>query len=215
VTPLPHSFNNRLPFGVTNGVSCFQRIIDSVIADNDLNHTFAYLDNITIGGFDKADHDRHFKKFLDAASKINLTFNDTKSVVAVTEIDILGYRISQGSISPDPEHLRPLIELPIPKPSKELQRCLGMFAYYARWIRNFSGKIKPLTTGKMHFPLQRDAVTAFESLRKELLSTCLKCIDENEPFTVECDASNFAIAAVLSQGERPVAFMSRTLSKSE
>jgi len=33
----------RLPFGVTNGVSCFQRIIDSVIADNDLKQTFAYL----------------------------------------------------------------------------------------------------------------------------------------------------------------------------
>ena len=77
----------RLPFSVTNGVSCFQRIIDSVIADNNLKQTFAYLDNITIGGFDKADHDRHFKKFLDAVSKINLTFNDAKSVVAVTEID--------------------------------------------------------------------------------------------------------------------------------
>ena len=67
----------------------------------------------------------------------------------------------------------------------------------------------------MHFPLQSDAMTAFESLRKELLSACLKCIDENEPFTVECNASDFAIAAVLSQGEWPVAFMSRTLSKSE
>jgi len=62
----------------------------------------------------------------------------------------------------------------------------------------------------MHFPLQSDAVTAFESLREELLSACLKCSDENEPFTVECDASYFAIVAV-----RPVAFMSRTLSKSE
>jgi len=90
-----------------------------------------------------------------------------------------------------------------------------MFAYYARWIRNLSRKIKPLTARNMHFPLQSDAVTAFERLRKELLSACLKCIDENEPFTVECDASDFAIAAVLSQGERPVAFMSRTLSKSK
>ena len=62
----------------------------------------------------------------------------------------------------------------------------------------------------MYFPLQSDAVTAFESLRKELLSACMKCIDENEPFTVECDASDFAIVGVLSQGERPVAFMSRT-----
>ena len=67
----------------------------------------------------------------------------------------------------------------------------------------------------MHFPLQSDAVSAFKSLREELLSACPKCIDENEPFTVECDASNFAIAAVLSQDDRPVAFMSRTLSKCE
>jgi len=74
----------RLPFVVSNGDSCFQRIIDSVIADNELKQTFAYLDNITIGGFDKADYDHNLKMFLDAASKINLTFNDAKSVVAVT-----------------------------------------------------------------------------------------------------------------------------------
>jgi len=58
----------RLPVGVTNGVSCFQRIIDSVIADNALKQTFANLDNITIRGFDKADHDHNLKMFLDAAS---------------------------------------------------------------------------------------------------------------------------------------------------
>jgi len=46
--------------------------------------------------------------------QINLTFNDAKFVVAVTEVDILGYRESQGSIRPypDPDRLRPLIELP-------------------------------------------------------------------------------------------------------
>jgi len=127
-----------LPFGVPNDDSCFQRIIDSVIADNELKQTFAYLDNITTGGFDKAHHGHNLKMFLDAASKINLTFNDAKSVVVVTAIDILGYRIPQGSIRPDPERLRPLIELPMPKSSKELKRCLRVFAYYARWIHNFS-----------------------------------------------------------------------------
>ena len=80
---------------------------------------------------------------IDYSQTINrFTALDAKSVVAVTEIDIFGYRISQGSISPDPERLRPLIEIPIPKSSKELKRCHGMFAYYARWIRNFLGKNK-------------------------------------------------------------------------
>ena len=93
-----------------------------------------------------------------------------------------------------------------------MKRCLGMFAYHARWIRNFSEKIKPLTAGKLNILLQRDAVAEFKSLREELLSACLKCIYNNEPFTVRCDASNFAITAVLSQGERPVDFMSCILS---
>ena len=62
------------------------------------------------------------------------------------------------------------------------------------------------------FLLKSDAVVAFESLREKLLSVCLKCI-ENEPFTVECNASDFAIAAVLGQGERLLAFVSRALSK--
>jgi len=70
-----------LPFGVTNGVLCFQRIIDSNIADNKLKQTFAYLNNITIGGLDKADHDHNLKMFLDATSKINFTFNTLRTRV--------------------------------------------------------------------------------------------------------------------------------------
>jgi len=41
------------------------------------------------------------------------------------------------------------------------------------------------------------------------------CINDYEPFTVECDASDFAIAAILNQYGRPVAFMSRSLSRTE
>jgi hypothetical protein len=52
-------------------------------------------------------------------------------------------------------------------------------------------------------------------LKKELLNTTLQSIDENLPFVVECDASEVAISAILNQGGRPVAYMSRTLHGSE
>jgi len=107
------------------------------------------------------------------------------------------------------------MELPVPQNHRELKRCLGMFAYYARWIKNYSGKVKPLAIKSVAFPLSHDAFAAFEQLRSELLNACLGCIGEREPFTVECDTSDFAIAALLNQNGRPVAFMSRTLSKTE
>ena len=40
-------------------------------------------------------------------------------------------------------------------------------------------------------------------------------IDESIPFTIETDASDFAISATLNQGRRPVPFHSRTLQGSE
>ena len=51
----------RIPFGVTNGVSAFQRTIDSFIAEEGLTDTFAYLNDVTICGNDQEHHDKNFK----------------------------------------------------------------------------------------------------------------------------------------------------------
>ena len=80
-----------------------------------------------------------------------------------------------------------------------------MFGYHAKWIKDYSATIKPLTEARVSFPLPPKAESSFESLRGELLQASLGCIDAYEPFTVECDASDFAIAAVLNQNERPEA----------
>ena len=40
----------RVPFGITNGVSGFQRTIDKVIKAEELSDTFAYVDNVTVCG---------------------------------------------------------------------------------------------------------------------------------------------------------------------
>ena len=75
---------------------------------------------------------------------------------------------------------------------------------------HFSDKIRPLVDSKT-FPLDDDALVAFNSLKKELEQVTLCSIDESLPFVVECDASEVAVSATLNQGGCPVAFMSRTL----
>ena len=120
-------------------------------------------------------------------------------------MNLLGYRITNGQLQPDPEHVKPLMELPNPVTAKALQRIIGMFAYYAQWIPRYSKKVKPLLDVK-RFPLCDEAVSALELLKKCLSTVTLGTIDESLPFTVETDAPE---PVILNRQNRPVAFSQR------
>ena len=112
----------RLPFGVTNGVACFQREMIKFVEDNHLKVAFPYIDNITIDGKDQDDHDTNLNLFQEAAQRANLKFNDSKSIFSTQRFPLLGYVVEIACISPDPERLRPLQEFPLPQNSKSLTR---------------------------------------------------------------------------------------------
>ena len=76
----------------------------------------------------------------------------------------------------------------------DLKRCSGMFGYYARWIKNYSAKVWPLLANTK-LPMDFSGQFAFETLRNDLVNACLGSINDTEPFTVECDASKYAIGA--------------------
>ena len=204
----------RIPFGVTNGVACFQRTIDDIIRREKLSGTFAYVDNLTVCGNSIAEHDFNLTKFLEVANKYGLVFNESKSVFRVKKINLLGYEICKGTIKPDPERLKPLLELPAPATLKAQERVVGTFAYYSQWISHFSDKIRPLVQNRT-FPLSADVRATFDQLKRDLTEAVVATIEPNVMFVVETDASDNAIAASLNQNGRPVAFFSRTLTPTE
>ena len=165
-----------------------------------LKDTFPYLNNVTIGGFSKEQHDKNVERFLESLKKRNLLLNHKKTISSVDEISILGYHVGNGCIKPDPDRLRPPLDLPVPHNAKSFKRALGLFAYYAKWIANFSKKIKNLKNTKI-FPMDEGSVTEFE---KKIAGASLSAIDETLPFVVECDASETAVSATLNQGGRPL-----------
>ena len=81
------------------------------VYENDLEVSFPHLDNVTICGKDQEDHDADMECFHEAAS---------------------------CTIQPEPDHLRPLQELPIPHNSRSTNRCLGLFSCYSKWIPRLS-----------------------------------------------------------------------------
>ena len=204
-----------VPFGVTNGVPSFQRTMDTVIEKEKIDDTFPFLDNITVCGNTKEELEANDKKFKEAVKNYNIELNNSKTAAeGQTTISIMGYIVSHGEMKPDPERLRPLMELAPPQDEQSQKRVMGMFAHYSKWIGNFSSKIRPLSNNKT-FPLPSNVMEAFKVLKEDLKSAALRPIDSSKPLVVETDASDHSIAASLNQDGRPIAFFSRMLNASE
>ncbi|GFU65989.1 retrovirus-related Pol polyprotein from transposon opus [Trichonephila clavipes] len=116
----------RVPFGVTNGVACFQRVIDKIIEDEELTLTYPFIDDVTVCGKDKKEHD-NLEKFMTVAKKYNLTLNEDKYAYSSDSVHLLGYIIQDGIIKPDPERLKPLRDMHVPKDSSALQHAVLTF----------------------------------------------------------------------------------------
>jgi len=160
------------------------------------------------------EQDRNLKALLDAEVSDMLTFNEEKSKIGLQQIDFLGYRVSHNVMKPDPERHRPLLDMPPPRTPPELKRVSGMFAYYSKWIENFSFKAGPLLKQEL-FRWMKTHLKSFDALKTRLLRASVGSIRDDLAFKAESDASDYAIASVLSQGGRRVTFMSRTLNKCE
>lgn len=63
----------RIPFGVTNGVAAFQRAMEKLVLEENLQGAFPYLDNITIGGRTQEEHDENVRHFLQVVEQKRLT----------------------------------------------------------------------------------------------------------------------------------------------
>ena len=133
---------------------------------------------------------------------------------SVSTIYLLGYQVSFNEIRPDSARLQPLRDIPPPEILKLQKKIVGLFAYYSKWIPNFSEKSKQLSSNTT-FLLPQLAIEAFKALKQEIEHSVVAGIDEPRSFVIKTDASDFAIAATRNQVGRPVAFFSRGRNRNE
>jgi len=167
-----------------------------------LQKVYTCLDDIPVTGATVAEHDKNLSCLLAAAADCRLTLNEE-----VTDSrDNTCHPISFNKVEPDPDRLQPLLDLPPPTNLKELKRASGVFSYYSKWIPNFSATAPPLLRTTC-FPLSESAFRAFDELKRALAKASLDAIRHGVPFSVETDASDYALAAILSQDGRSVAYV--------
>ena len=92
-------------------------------------------------------------------------------------------------------------KMPCPKDIKGIGSFLGHVSFYKRFIKDFSKISRPLTIllqKDVPFIFDDDCLEAFETLKKALISArIVQPPDWNLPFEIMCDASDYAIGAVL------------------
>lgn len=224
----------RLPFGLKNAPAIFQCMIDDVLKECIGKICYVYIDDIIIFSKSIEEHLSHIKLILSKLSKANLKINLEKTEFLKTEIEYLGFIISGKGIRADPKKIQAIQNTQEPTNLKELKSFLGLASYYRRFIKDFAKVAKPLTlltsgehaktsknqSKKVPIKFNEYQRKAFNDLKNYLISTDILIFpDFDKPFILTIDASNYALGAVLSQGEigkdKPITFISRSLNKTE
>ncbi len=110
---------------------------------------------------------------------------------------------------------------PTPKTLKEVQRFLGLAAWYHRFIPDFSSKTAPLhALKKKEAKWTEECQCSFDLIKDELTrAPVLNTPNFESSFKVQTDASDVGLGAVLTQEvdgqERVIAYASRLLRGAE
>lgn len=213
----------RMPFGLKNAPSTFQRVMDNVLKEYQGKICLVYLDDIIIFSTSLQEHLENTKKVFQRLRESNLKVQIDKSEFLHKEIAFLGHIVTTEGVKPNPDKVKAIREFPIPRSRKEIKSFLGLLGYYRKFIKDFAKLTKPMTEC-----LKKDKKIVLDdryiqtfNICKELLinDPILQYPDFSKPFNLTTDASNYAIGAILSQGpigsDKPVCYASRTLTDSE
>ena len=147
------------------------------------------------------------RSVLIRCEETNLVLNWEKCHFMVQEGIVLGHRIFARGIEVDRAKIEPIEKLPSPSSVKGIRSFLGHAGFYRRFIKDFSQIAKPLSNLLVQgtpFEFDAQCMRTFSVLKNKLVSAPIVVApDWAFPFELMCDASDYAIGAVLGQKTAP------------
>jgi hypothetical protein len=160
---------------------------------------------------------------LKRLAEARLRCKKSKCIFGASKVTYLGYIIDGEGLHPTEEKIKAIKEAPVPTGAAELKSWIGLVMYYSRFISNHASLLSPLyellqKSVKWRWTYREQQ--AFETVKAAITeNTMLVHFDPKAPIVLACDASPTGIAAALShviEGiEKPVIFVSRTLTAAE
>ena len=213
----------RMPFGLCNAPGTFQRCMMAIFSDMVERTIEIFMDDFSVMGNSFDNCLENLRTVLARCEETNLVLNWEKCHFMVQEGIVLGHRISARGIEVDRAKIEAIEKLPPPSSVKGIRSFLGHAGFYRRFIKDFSQIAKPLSNllvQEIPFEFDSQCLHAFLVLKDKLVSAPIVVApDWSFPFELMCDASDFAIGAVLGQKREKIFqviyYASRTLNDAQ
>ncbi len=215
----------RMPFGLINASSTFQRLMDKVTSG--LENAAAYIDDVFVFSKTWEEHltalDSTLARLIEAGLKCKLS----KCSFGGDSVKCLGQQVSQHGVTIDEDKLQAIRDLPRPVDASAVRSFIGFVNYFRQYIDKYAEICVPLinlTKKKVEWEWTSDCEKSFQELKAKLSEKPILAMpdfSENHPvFKLHTDWSKTAIGAVLLQQDRTgkehaIAYASRVLNSAE
>ncbi|GJV76299.1 reverse transcriptase domain-containing protein [Tanacetum coccineum] len=182
-----------------------------------------FMDDFSVFGDSFSSCLSHLDKMLKRCEDTNLVLNWEKCHFMVKEGIVLGHKISKSGIEVDRAKVDVIAKLPHPTFVKGVRSFLGHVGFYRRFIQDFSKIARPMThllEKETPFIFSKECIESFNTLKKKLTEApILVAPDWDLPFEIMCDASDYAVGAVLGQRKtkhfQPIHYASKTMTDAQ
>src|SRR5258706_1792808 len=212
-------------FGLCNSPTMFQTMMNNILQDSIHNgEVICYMDDILVYSHTLSNHWWVVHQVLSTLQEWRLFLKPEKCKFEQKEVKYLGLVILKDHVTMDLTKVHRVMEWLTPMKVKEVQSFLGFVNFYQKFICDFSNIAHPLyalTCKTQWWVWGSPEQEAFDALKKAVTSApILTFPSQSSCFHLECDTSNFATGAVLSQVQadgmhQPIAFMSKGFSDVE
>lgn len=197
-----HQFR-RLPFGLRNGPSVFQRVMQNVLAPYLWTFALVYIDDVVVYSRTFTEHLQHLDSVLGAIERSGLTLSPSKCHFGYQSLLLLGQKVSRLGMSTHREKVDAIIALREPQNVADLRTFLGMMVYFAAYIPFFAWIAQPLFA-----LLKKDTAWAWGELEREAWTLCKESLIRapvrayaipGRGYRLYTDACDYGLAGILQQ----------------
>ncbi|XP_055387616.1 uncharacterized protein K02A2.6-like [Condylostylus longicornis] len=184
-----------------------------------------YIDDIIIPSQTVEEGINRLELVLTVCAENGLKIKWKKCQFLQSDIEYLGHRIHNGSISPSTLKTKAVMNFAIPTTIKQMQSFLGLANYFRKFIPNFAVRARPLSEllkQNIHFRIGDVEVAAFNDIKQALANKPVLKIFKYGAYTeLHTDASQEGYGAVLFQKDvedgslHPVYYSSKKTTDAE